>query len=355
MLPEAPLSASPPPAPVATLQARADALRAALKDYERAFAAQHHGRKPAKEDIKADGEVAAKYREYNKVREVIAGKAKTDGERVATPQQPRGQKEQGDLLQHLGATPATGSRAKHSRTPISEGRKFMLSQFFATPSTVRYQQILHTGETPERMGMGMVKTPPKKGGNGEEAEEGRANDETPKYLRRTASFKDRLLSASSSSPSSMPGRSGMADHEGRSSTGAGLVKVKAKAKFQPKPLSQIAAELLKQRPGETQQAGKASVDADDDDEDGMEALRELEDAEMNKPAKSKAAKGKGKKSNNKKTRDENENGTGGGEIRTYDPNAVSHMNFKSLKIKNKNSKGKFRGRGSSRFARARHR
>ncbi|RMZ91940.1 hypothetical protein DV736_g830, partial [Chaetothyriales sp. CBS 134916] len=264
----------------ATLQARADALRAALKDYERAFAAQHNGRKPAKDDIKADAEVAAKYREYNK-------------------------NHQGDLLQYLAATPTTGSRARHSRTPISEGRKFMLSQFFATPSTVRYQQIIHTGETPETKEM--VKTRLKNGGDGKEAEEEvRVKDETPRCLKRTASFKDRLLSVSSSS-SSMPGRSEMLDNERLSRTGPVLVTVKAKASFQPKPLT-----------------------------------------------KSKAKKGKGKKN---KTNNENENETDGvdGEIRTYDPNAVSHMNFKSLKIKNKNSKAKFRGRGGARFGRARHR
>ncbi|RMD40980.1 hypothetical protein DV735_g4155, partial [Chaetothyriales sp. CBS 134920] len=172
-----------------SLQARADTLRAALKDYERAFAAQHEGRKPTKEDIKADGEVAAKYREYNKVRDAIAGKGKIID----------------------GASGSSNRAWKHARTPISEGRKFMLSQFFATPSTVRYQQIIHTGETPETAKETttlLMKTPlMNKAGNSDkqtaaaewdEEEKGRKDDEqTPRCLKRTTSFKDRLLSASS--------------------------------------------------------------------------------------------------------------------------------------------------------------
>ncbi|KAF1985824.1 hypothetical protein K402DRAFT_333698 [Aulographum hederae CBS 113979] len=55
------------------LAARSSRLRQELKDWEGQFAQANSGRKAGRNDIKADGAIAAKYKEYNKVREVLSG------------------------------------------------------------------------------------------------------------------------------------------------------------------------------------------------------------------------------------------------------------------------------------------
>ena len=560
-----------------SLQSRVDTLRTALKDFERSFSAEN-GKKPGKEDIKANEDVSRKYKEYSKLRDVIAGKlglaaleegspkrkrqdkhageerkrrkvdqtprkqrvaqegsydefGNGDGEGqgeeavhltaigptpqrdgmvmgifdmmsnpgsgrhlwsggmqqspsskkrkvdalathdkgeealvAATPEQRR-QSSHGDLLQFLGgATPATG-RAKHSRTPVSEGRKFMLSQFFATPSAVRYSQILQSGTPLKVEEIAMGKTPLKSHVLGLTpttkrivAEE---KDKTPNYLKRSHSFKDRLISASTASATMTEMRKKSLDPSlSPISVRSGSSLMKSKAKFQPKPLSQIAAEM--------RQREQERMNVEGDDEDGMDALREIEDTELNVHSGQDAVEGEGepvvtrtykKKGQKRTTRrvimrpqpklkqarppaekggeasDEDErveetrlpeqnSNVGGGnddewsddelfqalaadennydsddinddefdeaakpakkrsrsakalgkqdkplgrapkatktakpvagnegdeETRMYNPNATAHMNFKTLKIKNKNSKGKFKGGRGGRF------
>ena len=55
---------------------RQQSLRAELKIWERSFAANHEGRKANRDEIKEDINIASKYKEYNYVRDVLAGKAK---------------------------------------------------------------------------------------------------------------------------------------------------------------------------------------------------------------------------------------------------------------------------------------
>ncbi|CAG8950920.1 hypothetical protein HYFRA_00003137 [Hymenoscyphus fraxineus] len=50
------------------------AIRAELKIWERTFAAENNGQKASREDIKKHPEIAAKYKEYNKLRDIISGK-----------------------------------------------------------------------------------------------------------------------------------------------------------------------------------------------------------------------------------------------------------------------------------------
>jgi DNA replication and checkpoint protein len=522
----------------ASLQSQSTDLRAALKDFERNFAADHAGRKPSKDDIKADAVVARKYKEYSKIRDVLAGKLglvaleapspskkrkshsgseiavtgspakqrlrftprkkrlrpddidpydapssvtprriltaigptpQRDGQVLgifdllsnpgsgeslqATPsnrkrkiatlmgedddvenlpivaqtpsQQPS--KKGSDLLDHLAGTPVSQlktTRHKHSRTPVSDGKKFMLSQFFATPSAVRYTEMTgaEADPTPLRnrvLGLSPAKAP----------QQERASDATPAYLRRSYSFKDRLLSASSN-----PSRdnSSEVDASSPSSVRNGPWGVSGRqVRFKPKPLSQIAAEMRKRE--------------DEMHDDDLDAMRELEDADVgvlvgdslspsntagqniaeqapqgvwkkkgqkrttrrvimrpstvktrDKPASQDDAKGIDAKevsedeghanpnvdddddddlfndlendlndqsedgedavrpTKKSKTKEKDSNPLGKPrkpaeepeKKRTYNPNATSHQNFRSLKIKNKNSKAKGRsGRG----------
>ncbi|PVH87934.1 hypothetical protein DL98DRAFT_648838 [Cadophora sp. DSE1049] len=51
-----------------------NALRGELKIWEKAFSAANDGKKASREDIKKNTEIAAKYKEYNKIRDILSGK-----------------------------------------------------------------------------------------------------------------------------------------------------------------------------------------------------------------------------------------------------------------------------------------
>ena len=346
----------------ASLQSRASALRGALKDFERTFATDHNGRKPSKDDIKANVEVAGQYKEYNRVRDILAGRlglvalqnsspskrkrphSRSESAHIASPTKQRLQStpsakrlrpddidpydapssvtprrvlsaigptpqrdgqalgifdlmsnpgsgrsihatpasrkrkieallgddedvenqpivaqtpsqrpsKKGDLLDHLTGTPASQSRTshnKHSRTPVSDGKKFMLSQFFATPSAVRYANIPEPLAEPTPLRTRVLGLSPLKA------------DSTPAYLRRSYSFKDRLLSASSN-----PSRDNSSDVDPGSPSSVRIAPRRRtsgkQVKFMPKPLSQIAAEMR----------GKEDEMHDDD----LDAMRDME-------------------------------------------------------------------------------
>ena len=538
----------------ASLQSRSSVLRASLKHFERTFAADNHGRKPGKDAIKANADIAGKYKEYNKIRDVLAGKLtlaaleapspskrkrtysraesvaiaspvkqrlqatprakrlrpddidpydapasvtprrvlsaigptpQRDGQVVgifdlmsnpgsgkgmlATPasrkrkieallgddedveNQPvvaqtpsqRSVKKAGDMLDHLTGTPVSQlrtSRHKHSRTPISDGKKFMLSQFFATPSAVRYASVAEEHGDPTPLRSRVLGPSPT-----EATTQERTKDATPAYLRRSYSFKDRLLSASSN-----PSRDNSSDVDASSPSSArvGPRRVSGKqVKFMPKPLSEIAAEMRKHerkqqdemhdddldamrdmeneeadvivgvsqppvniptendtlelprkvwkkkgqkrstrrvimRPSRLKSSEKQKTttshgepeDEDDpvsdkkmqdmgsedelhgnppDDNDDFDENEDFEDEDEGEPygeSKSKASKAKRKKPSEPATKAKGQGMPPKKPLETkkkdtINPNAISHMNFRSLKIKNKNSKAKGRGRG----------
>src|ERR1700709_1064500 len=70
-----------------SLQSQADTLRIALKEYERAFAAEHQDRKPSRDEIKANRLIAAQYQQYQTVRDVLAGKCGPEALRSPKRQQ----------------------------------------------------------------------------------------------------------------------------------------------------------------------------------------------------------------------------------------------------------------------------
>ncbi|KAF2005869.1 hypothetical protein P154DRAFT_456475 [Amniculicola lignicola CBS 123094] len=57
------------------LEQRCNSLRLELKAWEKKFAAQHDGRKAGRDDIKADAVISQKYKDYNKSRLQLSGKA----------------------------------------------------------------------------------------------------------------------------------------------------------------------------------------------------------------------------------------------------------------------------------------
>jgi len=382
------------------LQSQTNDIRTALKDFERTFAAEHDGKKPDRDDIKANSEISSKYKEYNKLRDVIAGKLSIDvldaptqqeqsarvrqrkhhhrtdsaisltphrsHNRIETPSKGRYHPSQFDpydapgsaspkfLLSAVGPTPhrdgtilgifdmlqasggsrksasetpsggkrkrdalnedtveardsqrtttqtprrnrdgksgnkandlstttprsgpATGRR-NHSKTPVSEGKRFMLQHFFTTPSAVRFATMVQdeagvdaqkpaAHRTPLRdqvLGVSPAKDPVP------------AADATPPYLKRSFSFKERLLSASGT-PTSASQRIASP-----TSTRTFGPRTLHRAKFAPKPLSQIIADRASQQ----HQEKNAHQDGDNDeveDDDDMDALREIQGEDLN--------------------------------------------------------------------------
>ena len=385
-----------------SLSTQSTTLRADLKEFERDFFAKH-SRRPGRDDIKQDGTIAAKYKDYNKVRDVLSGKIPAESlndpssptqrrkqssatnhnispsqtRNVRTPRKVNGQLRPhhldpydapssasprpqitavgptpqrdgmvmglfdmletdggrtrssqkrkfttfvgdnnefttngvstasqetvaaqtparrkygngvGDILDHLGSASRTGNRNKHSRTPPSEGRKFALSQFFATPSAIRYVSMINdpTGDelqdgqamligTPTSKAKGtplldrVLSRTPLKAIGGDEQHEG---DCTPAYLKRSHSFKQRLLSASTTSSAVQTDSRNNAG--GRSQTG--VPRHLVKSKYNPRSLSQIAQQLKEREAEEANKRAEAAAEAAGDD-DELDALREME-------------------------------------------------------------------------------
>lgn len=332
-----------------SLTTQSNAIRVDLKAWEKSFAAAHQGRKADREDIKRHPEIAKKYKEYNRIRDVLSGKAtaisaasssspsastklnpqgkvskherdqrkskstrtststtlprkrptdsqslhpstidpydapptanrhtppkpyafrqvigptpQRDGKALglfdllstsgssqaqATPSSRKrkadalkelhynvvqtpsrgaaGKRKGGDLLEHLGTeegeNDVTGTGRRHSRTPASEGKKFLLSQFFATP-TVGIGRFANIGEkstarkvdhrlddlraekTPLRNSilkdrMSVFTPQHEKPLPASQPPPAAATDATPPFLKRLSSFNQRLLSASAS-------------------------------------------------------------------------------------------------------------------------------------------------------------
>ena len=347
--------------------------------------------------------------------------AERTGNIAQTPSRRKGGKD-GDVFQFLDgdaeeddAGNHTGKRQRFQRTPTSEGKKFLLSQFFATPSTARFVEM---GEDEGLGDSKMDKTPlrtrllagraPVQMENIPEEAEGLGPDSTPVFLRRTSSLTQRLLAAESQEPFSSPEKPVRTGPSSRLS----LFR-------NGRSLSEIVKNLRKVQ--------------DEEHDDDMEALRETEkgrdeendvaqlvgdsqavDEEQNQrqdpeQPQRKAWKKRGQKRTTKRTKmkppiarkqtkhaspspdegvsdsgsedelaaaettpifatadgnsdldfdPETEQGKATGRPpskksktqdqptgRTVKANALSHMNFRSLKIKNKNSKAKSRGFG----------
>jgi hypothetical protein len=176
----------------------------------------------------------------------------------------------GDILDHLsGATPKGYHR--HSRTPASEGKKFMLRQFFATPSTMRFAAIAEDedeschGQAKDQ-GITALQTPLRTHVMGD-----RANcaaelvlDATPAYLKRSYSFTDRLLSVSASAIGTINPRKTNVSSLTSTQPGSSTIR---RYKSGPKPLSEIVR-------------GLRQMD-DQRHDDDLEALREIESGRIN--------------------------------------------------------------------------
>ncbi|ETN41493.1 uncharacterized protein HMPREF1541_03429 [Cyphellophora europaea CBS 101466] len=237
-------------------------------------------------------------------------------ENLQTPARNR-TKQPDDVLDHLTGTPTTSRHHGRARTPASSAKKFRLSQFFATPSAERYASMLQDtdpdnsprariGATPDaqrrqsqEQGTPLLdrvlgRTPTKRTptadahsqhGNTQGEAEG---EKTPAYLKRSYSFKQRLLSASTTHSANHSRHNSLDGAAGEPPAVQRLPPGRRRTRFNPRPLSQIAKEM-QQREVEKERAMQAAAvdsrdgrernqsDAEDGwDDDEMEALREIE-------------------------------------------------------------------------------
>ncbi|KAH0284328.1 hypothetical protein M436DRAFT_49780 [Aureobasidium namibiae CBS 147.97] len=119
---------------------RIQALRVELKSWEKQFSAQHGGKRPSREDIKNNVEIATKYREYDKLR------------------RPTTQKIESQHIVSVKPHHATPKKAAPAATPQKPNSQFLVPNILAlqeeeaelepTPAAVR----MHLGPTPQKDG-----------------------------------------------------------------------------------------------------------------------------------------------------------------------------------------------------------
>ncbi|CZS97978.1 related to DNA replication regulator SLD2 [Rhynchosporium agropyri] len=126
-----------------------NSLRVELKSWEKAFSAANEGKKASREDIKKDVEIAAKYKEYNKIRDVLSGKIALPA--LAAPRQtPRKRKHEDYTGQEIS------KRQLISRTPSKGILQPWEVDPYDSPSVIRNlftPSKKALGPTPQKDGM----------------------------------------------------------------------------------------------------------------------------------------------------------------------------------------------------------
>ncbi|KAI2635612.1 DNA replication/checkpoint protein [Hypomontagnella submonticulosa] len=149
-------------------------LRAELKQFEADWASRNAGNKPRREDIKQNPDIARKYKKYNQVRDILAGKIPPpQAKKVPTP---------GKRMPEEGLAQTPSKRQKSVETPSHLRERIIDPEMFETPSTRKlFSPALPTsiGPTPQRDGrvLGLFdlmeendENTPSKSGNGESLE-----------------------------------------------------------------------------------------------------------------------------------------------------------------------------------------
>ncbi|KAI1109361.1 DNA replication/checkpoint protein [Nemania sp. NC0429] len=97
-------------------EAKSSQLRTELKQFEADWASRNGGKKPSRQDIKKNSGIASKYKKYNHVRDVLAGK------QPATPPPSRKRSYEQDLSQTPSKRPKPVQTPSKARTaPVDDG------------------------------------------------------------------------------------------------------------------------------------------------------------------------------------------------------------------------------------------
>ncbi|KAI3325390.1 hypothetical protein HD806DRAFT_490207 [Xylariaceae sp. AK1471] len=122
-------------------EAKSSKLRAELKQFEADWASRNGGKKPNRQDIKQNPSIASKYKDYNHVRDVLAGKL---------PPTPSIRKRKS--VQDPAQTPS--KRSKPAHTPSQIRTVNVEDGIFETPSRRLFSPAMPTsiGPTPQKNG-----------------------------------------------------------------------------------------------------------------------------------------------------------------------------------------------------------
>ncbi|KAK1829386.1 putative dna replication regulator sld2 protein [Podospora conica] len=141
----------------AKYESQSQDLRVDLKTWENNWAKSHHGKKPSRDDIKQNPDIAHKYKQYSKVRDVLAGKVSPDN--LDRPREERKRK-QPESSTIPPSTPSKRSKVFHtpskSHSQSLPSRSPAPSAGLATPSISRtlFSPVVPTsiGPTPQKDG-----------------------------------------------------------------------------------------------------------------------------------------------------------------------------------------------------------
>ncbi|KAL0939494.1 DNA replication regulator sld2 [Colletotrichum truncatum] len=130
----------------AEYESQSQKLRAELKSWESSWAKSHDGKKPGRDDIKRNADIAQKYKQYNKVRDILSGKVP-----------PPTKEDQETKRRDDPAPTATPSkRHRHVETPSKKRSKLEDATFVSTPSMPKtlFSPVAprSIGPTPQRDG-----------------------------------------------------------------------------------------------------------------------------------------------------------------------------------------------------------
>ncbi|KAI0165352.1 DNA replication/checkpoint protein [Hypoxylon sp. FL1284] len=128
-------------------EATSKQLRADLKRFEADWASGHDGKKPTREDIKQNADIARKYKKYNQVRDILSGKIPPPKSEEHANARKR------KTVQSLTETPS--KRSRQAETPSHDRERIIDPELFATPSARKlFSPALPTsiGPTPQKDG-----------------------------------------------------------------------------------------------------------------------------------------------------------------------------------------------------------
>ncbi|KAK1783334.1 DNA replication/checkpoint protein [Copromyces sp. CBS 386.78] len=93
-------------------------LRAALKQFEGEWAQNHDGNKPSREAIKQNPDIAQKYKQYNKLRDILSGKIPPPPSKSNNQEPSQRKRKQAETS--LPSAPSPSKRNKSAATPKSQ-------------------------------------------------------------------------------------------------------------------------------------------------------------------------------------------------------------------------------------------
>ncbi|KAF3059452.1 DNA replication regulator SLD2 [Daldinia childiae] len=160
-------------------------LRVDLKHFEADWANQNAGAKPGREDIKKNPEIARKYKKYNQVRDILAGKLPPAKAKAKESSSSRKREPE----EALAVTPS--KRSKPAETPSHIRERIIDPEMFETPSSRKlFSPAVPTsiGPTPQRDGHGAIQATPSKNATSENIGDAIKLDKTPVSGKRTTLF-----------------------------------------------------------------------------------------------------------------------------------------------------------------------